>query len=168
MDRNKNPDQRTEGEDFPGYPHYPSDEDILNPGNGLKKVRGDVEDLANSNSISRRTSTSRDQSEDRIEDPADTDDVKIVQGTSADVTSEDLRNLGPREEDQDMGDDEEMQGNARVDEVDLDNDELDEDDLDIPGDDLDDADENIGEEDEENNYYSLGGDNHENLEEDQA
>jgi len=38
-------------------------------------------------------------------------------------------------------------------------------DLDIPGADLDDADEVIGEEDEENNYYSLGGDNHEDLEE---
>lgn len=41
-------------------------------------------------------------------------------------------------------------------------------DLDIPGTELDDEMENIGEEDEENNYYSLGGDNHENLEEDQA
>ena len=40
------------------------------------------------------------------------------------------------------------------------------DDLDIPGAELDDANENIGEEDEENNYYSLGGDNHEDLEED--
>jgi len=40
------------------------------------------------------------------------------------------------------------------------------DDLDIPGSELDDADEVVGEEDEENNYYSLGGDNHEDLEED--
>jgi hypothetical protein len=38
-------------------------------------------------------------------------------------------------------------------------------DLDIPGTELDDADEEIGEEDEENNYYSLGGDRHEDLEE---
>jgi hypothetical protein len=38
--------------------------------------------------------------------------------------------------------------------------------LDIPGSELDDADEAIGEEDEENNYYSLGGDDHEDLEED--
>jgi len=42
------------------------------------------------------------------------------------------------------------------------------DDLDVPGAELDDADEEIGEEDEENNYYSLGGDNHEDLEEDKA
>jgi len=38
--------------------------------------------------------------------------------------------------------------------------------LDIPGSELDDADENIGEEDEENNGYSIGGDNHNDLEED--
>ncbi|MBC7650737.1 MAG: hypothetical protein H7101_03205 [Deinococcales bacterium] len=39
-------------------------------------------------------------------------------------------------------------------------------DLDVPGSELDDEDEAIGSEDEENNYYSLGGDNHDNLEED--
>ena len=33
-------------------------------------------------------------------------------------------------------------------------------DLDVPGSELDDAQEDIGSEDEENNYYSLGGDNH--------
>ncbi|TWW02377.1 hypothetical protein [Chitinophaga pinensis] len=38
--------------------------------------------------------------------------------------------------------------------------------LDVPGADLDDSNEMIGEEDEENNYYSLGGDRHEDLEED--
>ena len=37
--------------------------------------------------------------------------------------------------------------------------------LDVPGAELDDEDELIGEEDEENNYYSLGGDNHDDLEE---
>ena len=38
-------------------------------------------------------------------------------------------------------------------------------DLDIPGSELDDEQENIGSEDEENNGYSIGGDNHNNLEE---
>ena len=38
--------------------------------------------------------------------------------------------------------------------------------LDTPGSEIDDLNESIGEEDEENNYYSLGGDRHENLEED--
>ena len=42
------------------------------------------------------------------------------------------------------------------------------DDLDVPGAELDDVDEAVGEEDEENNYYSLGGDDHEDLEEDKG
>ncbi len=37
--------------------------------------------------------------------------------------------------------------------------------LDIPGTELDDTDEAIGSEDEENNHYSLGGDNHNDLDE---
>lgn len=39
--------------------------------------------------------------------------------------------------------------------------------LDVPGAELDDADEKVGEEDEENNYYSLGGDDHNDLDEDE-
>lgn len=39
-------------------------------------------------------------------------------------------------------------------------------DLDIPGAELDDQQEDIGSEDEENNYYSLGGDNHDDVESD--
>jgi hypothetical protein len=39
-------------------------------------------------------------------------------------------------------------------------------DLDIPGSELDDKQESVGSEDEENNYYSLGGDDHNDLEED--
>ena len=38
-------------------------------------------------------------------------------------------------------------------------------DLDVPGSELDDEQENIGSEDEENNFYSTGGDNHSNLDE---
>ncbi len=41
-------------------------------------------------------------------------------------------------------------------------------DLDVPGSELDDKMEKTGNEDEENNYYSLGGDNHNDLEEDHA
>ncbi|HRH50648.1 MAG TPA: hypothetical protein PLP23_17975 [Panacibacter sp.] len=39
-------------------------------------------------------------------------------------------------------------------------------DLDVPGAELDDEKEKTGGEDEENNYYSLGGDNHNDLDED--
>jgi len=41
-------------------------------------------------------------------------------------------------------------------------------DLDIPGSELDDPQEKVGNEDEENNYYSLGGDDHNDLEEDKG
>lgn len=41
-------------------------------------------------------------------------------------------------------------------------------DLDIPGSELDDDQENVGSEDEENNHYSLGGDNHDDLEDDKG
>lgn len=47
-------------------------------------------------------------------------------------------------------------------------DEQSEEDLDIPGSELDDRQEIIGSEDEENNYYSLGGDDNSDLEEDQG
>jgi hypothetical protein len=40
--------------------------------------------------------------------------------------------------------------------------------LDVPGSELDDAQEKVGSEDEENNYYSIGGDNHTDLEEDKG
>jgi hypothetical protein len=40
--------------------------------------------------------------------------------------------------------------------------------LDVPGAELDDAQEEVGSEDEENNYYSIGGDGHDDLEEDKG
>ena len=41
-------------------------------------------------------------------------------------------------------------------------------DLDVPGSELDDEQEKVGSEDEENNYYSLGGDDHNDLDEDKG
>jgi hypothetical protein len=41
-------------------------------------------------------------------------------------------------------------------------------DLDVPGSELDDEQEKIGSEDEENNYYSTGGDGHNDLDEDKG
>lgn len=54
-----------------------------------------------------------------------------------------------------------------IDENDINND-IPENDLDVPGSELDDQQEKIGSEDEENNYYSIGGDRHDDLEEDNA
>jgi hypothetical protein len=45
------------------------------------------------------------------------------------------------------------------------NDDMLGDNLDVPGAELDDKKEDIGSEDEENNYYSIGGDNHTDLDE---
>jgi hypothetical protein len=41
-------------------------------------------------------------------------------------------------------------------------------DLDVPGSELDDQQKSVGSEDEENDYYSLGGDDHNDLEEDKG
>lgn len=48
------------------------------------------------------------------------------------------------------------------------NDDISGGDLDVPGSELDDEQEKIGNEDEENNYYSIGGDDHNDLDEDKA
>lgn len=48
------------------------------------------------------------------------------------------------------------------------NDDLTANDLDIPGSELDDQQEGIGSEDEENNFYSIGGDDHDDLDENQG
>ena len=58
----------------------------------------------------------------------------------------------------------EINNSAELNEKDF-NDDVSGSDLDIPGSDLDDAFEDIGNEDEENNHYSIGGDNHSNLDE---
>lgn len=149
---------REEDKDLPGYPHYPSDEDITNPENGFKKVSAD-EELANSRSLSSQSLKNRQENDNAVQ-PDDEDDLGIVPGTEADVTEEDLVILGDRDADQDLGDDE-LTRHARVDELE------EEQDLDVPGAKMNDE-EALGQEDEENNYYSLGGDRHENLEEDSS
>ena len=143
--------KNSENEEFPGYPHYPSSEDIMNPKNEIERVSVDVENLTPTDKLA----TPRQQPASAVVDEkvsqastTEDDDLQIVQGTEADVTPEDLNILDAAD------------GAYRTTSTG--------DDLDIPGSELDDANEEIGEEDEENNYYSLGGDNHENLEEDQA
>ncbi len=166
MNKNQDDNRRSkkqEDRDLPGYPHYPPDEDIMNPQSGFKKIHAD-EELANSTKLSSRLVSEKQErdtaQDDRVID--DADQIKIVRGTEADVTKEDLDMLGRREGDPDLGDDELIMGKDRVDDV------IQEVDLDVPGSDLDDKEEDLGEEDEENNYYSIGGDRHENLEEDQS
>jgi hypothetical protein len=147
-------------QDFPGYPHYPAKEDIMDQRTGSHKVDMDVESLPsgrNATGVSQRFVTvqegqlnSQGQSEPSVDN--NTEDLGLREGTGADVDDDDLAVL-----------------NSTNDEIgvpqNISNEDLDTD-LDIPGSELDDENESIGEEDEENNYYSLGGDRHESQEED--
>lgn len=146
--------------EFPGYPHYPASEDITHPGNGVKKVSADLDAMNRSvpgSGVNNAPVSERLDSVNPEEEPDD--DLVIVPGTEADVTKEDLAMLGPRDGDMDLGDDEILRGKMQPA-------GLADEELDIPGAELDDDNEAIGEEDEENNYYSLGGDNKDSLEED--
>ena len=111
---------------------------------------------------------------DILADDDNDDELEIVMGTEADVTPEDLALLGDKDKDMDLGDDElvSMEG---LDDTDEDGEPLNEAavDADTTGDDLDmpEADEDnpanssLGQGDEENNYYSLGSDDNDNLNE---
>lgn len=143
-------------EEFPGYPHYPAKNDIMNQ-KDVDRVEADLDHLSRANLTSSALpdkSVKTPQADDKPPAIGDMDDDDIIEatGTDADVTPDDLIALG--EKDADFGRRESLDVTG--------------DDLDVPGAEADDANEDIGEEDEENNYYSLGGDAHENLEEDQA
>lgn len=161
---NKSGDQNDE--EFPGYPHYPAKEDIMNAGKD-GRVDLDVEGLPKRGSnvsvdlkdgMPAKSGTSK--NEGAVGD-MDDDDLQIVPGTEADVNEDDLHAL--RTDTSDI----EPMNRVKLDPVD-EEEEGAETDLDVPGSEFDDANESIGEEDEENNYYSLGGDAHENLEEDRS
>lgn len=149
-------------QDFPGYPHYPSKEDILNPGNDIERVDIDVENLTRSHkipvdhikSIEGTPAIEPDFTEVVDEEP---DDIQMVAGTEADVTAEDLLILGARDKDMDLGEDEELKARGWEPRTGKD--------LDMPDDADTDIAEVTGQGDEENSYYSLGGDEMEKLEE---
>lgn len=153
---------RTTGDEqdreFPGYPHYPAKEDIMSASSDMKRVEVDVENLTPSGKFVNAKDTKNPMSDPPASDTtvAGDDDLQIVSGTEADVTKDDLAVLGGR-----TFSDEDLQGRRGKKLVTGD-------DLDIPGAELDNVNESIGEEDEENNYYSLGGDRHEDLEEDRG
>ena len=87
----------------------------------------------------------------------DAEDINDRDRNESDVTEEDLQALGPKDLSMDMGEDEQLLKN-RVWPVDMAGT-----DLDVPGSEGagDVEDEAIGPEDEENDFYSLGGDRHE-------
>ncbi len=149
------PDEQNENQ-FPGYPHYPAKEDIMNS-KDTERIDLDVENFSRSKvaltNLPGKSSKTKETENDvpllgEIGD--DEHDIGIGEGTDADLTKDDLIALGETE--------------ADFGKIEL----LSSDDLDVPGAEDDDENEEIGEEDEENNYYSLGGDAHENLEEDKS
>jgi hypothetical protein len=156
-DEKKEPGEESQ---FPGYPHYPASEDITHPTNQVKKVEADLESMNRSvpgSGFNNAPISERGDSVNPEEEPDD--DLVIVPGTEADVTAEDLLILSAGDLDMNPADGEKVPGKLDT------NSDTDEE-LDIPGSELDDDNESIGEEDEENNYYSLGGDNKNSLEED--
>ena len=148
-------------EDFPGYPHYPAQEDILNPENQGKRVDLDVENLTRSHKIpvdhmKNIEGTPGVEPDFTQVNDDDGDDINMVPGTEADVTEEDLVLLGPKDADMDMDEDEELRTRGWVPVTGKD--------LDVPDADLE-GEDALGQGDEENSYYSLGGDEKEKLEE---
>ena len=150
-------DEKTD-QDFPGYPHYPAKEDIMDQRTDTHRVDLDVENLPsgkNTTGVSQRLAGQHRQRSENAMTPqpgSGNDDLDLEQSTEADVNEDDLVAL--RSTDAEIG------TPQNVSNEDLNTD------LDIPGSELDDEQESIGEEDEENNYYSLGGDRHEAQEED--
>lgn len=149
-------DEKTD-QDFPGYPHYPAREDIMDQRNDYIREDIDVENLPNSRNRSGvsqhfAATNNSERAKEALESGLENDDLGMRPGTDADVNSDDLAAL--RSTDAERGQPQNIS-----------NEDLNTD-LDVPGSELDDENEVLGEEDEENNYYSLGGDRHENQEED--
>jgi len=138
-------EKHTEEEEFPGYPLYPAGEDIMNRS---KRVDVDINTALENNQP--------------LKDEVSKPNAPNL-GTSeknSDLTSDDFQALAS-DEIEFTGDDEVLTNRPWP--VDFAAE-----DLDIPGSEEDDAREQIGAEDEENNPYSIGGENHEDLEEDRS
>jgi hypothetical protein len=130
----KNKSTDVKNEDLPGYPHYPSSEDIMN--STEEKLGLDIENTEKPLVKNIRENT----------EPVE-DEIGMRKGTSADVTKDELKNLGDDELAMDLGDDEDLK--QRLFPVDMEAK-----DLVVPGAELDDVQEEAGNEDEENNFYS--------------
>jgi hypothetical protein len=135
--------QNNDEERFPGYPLYPSSEDIMNRG---KRIDVDVNVAIENIQPVKNTIPQQSQNGNGK--------------TKSDLTKDDFQALAS-EELHGTGDDEILANRTWP--VDFAGE-----DLDVPGSEEDDAQEAVGSEDEENNSYSIGGDRHEDLEEDHS
>jgi hypothetical protein len=149
--RTTSPKNNAQQPEFPGYPLYSPEDDIMNQG---ERVGADVENI-------KAQDANKATRVDEIPQPTLDDEPDISPKDEYAVTEEDLQALGPADLSNDGGDDEDLKHRTRpVDFAAKD--------LDIPGSELDDQSESVGSEDEENNSYSIGGDDHNDLEEDPA
>jgi hypothetical protein len=104
---------------------------------------------------------------------ADNDEINNLQGYPLYSSEEDVYNNYQEEKDINPEDISKTKESNKMDKAGKTNekdftDDVSGSDLDVPGSELDDKQENIGSEDEENNYYSLGGDDSNELEEDKG
>lgn len=186
-DVENSPDQKTD-QDFPGYPHYPAKEDIMDQRNGFQREEVDVENLSNARNrtgVSQRF-PSEEQPVPGNADGADTDaprepnrasdeeDIEMRPGTEADVSDEERKVLEDATYYRPTDDADNLR-TAHLDNTDFEGEPLNEESfgstvsgagLDVPGEVDETATESMGQGDEENKYYSLGSDRQDQNEED--
>jgi hypothetical protein len=145
--------------DFPGYPKYGAEEDITRKASRIdENLDDEVLTQVKHHEEPKPSKIAPEEGLDGQDNPVDETEENTK--SNFDVTDEDLEALGPKNLSMDMGDDEQLKHRVRP--VDFTGE-----DLDTPGTELDDDQEEVGSEDEENNNYSLGGDNKNNLDESQ-
>jgi hypothetical protein len=149
METRKKKIQALTKDDLPGY--YAPDDDIMKR---AKRIEGNLDDeILNAE----RNRPARMVTDEEASLPENSEE-KLTLDNKSNLTSEDIEALGPKDLSLDMNDDEQLKHRSTP--IDFAGK-----DLDIPGAELDDDREAVGSEDEENNSYSIGGDNHEDLEE---
>ena len=89
---------------FPGYPHYPAKEDIMDQRTGSHKVDMDMENLAsakNATGVSQRFARTQGNERNFLpqDQPEENNDLNIRSGTDADVNDDDLAVLDDRSRD---------------------------------------------------------------------
>lgn len=171
-----NPAKRMDSErnnnEFPGYPHYSKTEDIMDSRSDAERVNVDVENLPNFHNATTSHRLSPGIEEEGTINNSITDDMDadlgIEMGTDADISEEEKKIL---EDDMYLPtQDEDRLRQARLDDTDFDGEKLNEESQVESGDDLDmdtapeeTNKEALGQGDEENQYWSLGSDNNDNV-----
>ncbi len=100
------PDNKTD-QDFPGYPHYPAKEDIMDQRTDTHRVDLDVEHLAagqNGSGINRRFADQQEHAGTRPQKADESDDLAALDSTAPEigkpqnVSNEDLQEGGEQED----------------------------------------------------------------------